>query len=68
MPMPTELSWQRGKPELTIRCQWISFIVNFTESAWSSTPSSHSPPRCSTTENRRHAVQLIENVANDLEL
>ena len=47
IPVPTELSWNVARPELTIRSQWISFIVHFTRSAWWSTPSSHLRPRCS---------------------
>lgn len=45
-PIAAELSWNTAKPELTIRAKWISFVVNFTQSAWWSTPSSPSRPRC----------------------
>ena len=46
-PVPAELSWHVAKPELTIRSQWISFVVNFSHDAWSSMPNCHSRPRCS---------------------
>jgi len=69
IPMPTELSWNTSKPELTIRSRWISFIVNFTrERMVVDAELSLAAKMFATEENRRHAVDFIESVANDLNL
>ena len=67
--MPTELSWHVAKPELTIRSQWISFVVHFThERMVVDAELSLAAKMFATDENRRHAVRFIESVANDLNL
>ncbi len=69
IPMPTELSWNAAKPELTIRSQWISFVVHFThERMVVDAELSLAAKMFATDENRRHAVRFIESVANDLNL
>jgi hypothetical protein len=69
IPMPTELSWNASKPELTIRSRWVSFIVHFTrERMVVDAQLSLAAKMFATEENRRHAVDFIESVANDLNL
>jgi hypothetical protein len=69
IPMPTELSWNASKPELTIRSKWISFIVHFTrERMVVDAELSLAAKMFATEENRRHAVRFIESVADDLNL
>jgi hypothetical protein len=69
IPMPTVLTWNTAKPELTIRSRWISFIVHFThERMVVSAELSAAAKMFATKENRRHAVRFIESVANDLNL
>ena len=69
IPMPAELSWHAAKPELTIRGKWISFVVNFTHDRMVvDAELSLAAKMMATEENRRHAVQFIESVANDLNL
>jgi hypothetical protein len=68
-PIQTELSWNAAKPELTIRAKGISFVVNFTpERMVVDAELSLAAKMFATDENRRHAVQFIESVANDLNL
>ena len=68
-PIPTELSWNAAKPELTIRSQWISFIVNFAQERMVvDAELSLAAKMFATDENRRQAVQFIESVADDLNL
>jgi hypothetical protein len=68
-PMPTELFWSTSKPELTIRSQWVSFIVHFTrERMVVDAELSLTAKMFATKENRRHAVHFIESVANELNL
>jgi hypothetical protein len=68
-PIPTELSWNVAKPELTIRAKWISFVVNFTqEHMVVDAELSLAAKMFATDENRRHAVRFIESVADDLNL
>jgi hypothetical protein len=69
LPIPTELTWSGGRPELTIRSQWISFIVLFMpERMVVNAELSFAAKMFATDENRRHAVQFIESVADDLNL
>jgi hypothetical protein len=69
IPMPAELSWSAAKPELTIRSQWISFIIRFTRDRMVvDAELSLAAKLLATHENRRHAVQFIESVATDLNL
>jgi hypothetical protein len=69
LPIPTELSWNGAGPELTIRSQWISFIVLFMpERMVVNAELSLAAKMFATDENRRHAVQFIESMANDLNL
>ena len=69
LPIPTELSWSGARPELTIRSQWISFIVLFMpERMVVNAELSFAAKMFATDENRRHAVQFIESVADDLNL
>jgi hypothetical protein len=69
IPVPAELSWNTAKPELTIRSQWISFIVNFTRDRMLvSAELSLAAKMLATDENRRHAVRLIDSVADKLNL
>jgi len=69
IPMPTELTWNAAKPELTIRSRWISFVVHFThERMVVNAEFSLAAKMLATDENRRHAVHFIESVANDLNL
>lgn len=69
IPIPTELSWNASKPELTIRSQWISFIVHFSrEHMVVNAELSVAAKMFATEENRRYAVHFIEGVANDLNL
>ena len=54
---------------MTIRSQWISFIVHFMpERMMVNAELSLAAKMFATDENRRHAVQFIESVANDLNL
>ena len=69
IPVPAELSWNVAEPELTIRSQWISFIVHFTrERMLVNAELSLAAKMFATDENRRHAVRFIESVANHLNL
>ena len=69
IPMPTEMSWHAAKPELTIRAQWISFVVKFAHDRMVvDAELSLAAKMFATDENRRHAVRFIESVANDLNL
>jgi hypothetical protein len=69
IPIPTELSWDVAKPELTIRAKWISFVVHFTqERLVVDAELSLAAKMFATDENRKHAVRFIESVANDLNL
>jgi hypothetical protein len=68
-PIPAELSWHHDKPELTIRARGISIVVNFTQERMVvNAELSLAVKMFATDENRRHAVQFIESVANDLNL
>jgi hypothetical protein len=69
IPIPTELSWDVAKPELTIRAKWISFVVHFTQKHMVvDAEFSFAAKMFATNENRQHAVRFIESVANDLNL
>jgi hypothetical protein len=69
IPVATELSWHVARPELTIRSQWISLIVSFTQERMVvNAELSLAAKMFATDENRRHAVRFIESVANDLNL
>jgi hypothetical protein len=69
IPMPTVLTWNTTKPELTIRSRWIAFIAHFTpERMVVSAELSAAAKMFATKENRRHVVRFIESVANDLNL
>jgi hypothetical protein len=69
IPVPTEMSWSASKPELTIRSQWISFIVHFTQERMVvNAELSLAAKMFATAENRQHAVHFIESVADDLNL
>ena len=69
IPVPAELSWHAARPELTICARGISFVVNFTRDRMVvDAELSLAAKMFATDENRRHAVRLIESVANDLNL
>ena len=69
IPVPAELSWHVAKPELTIRSQWISFVVDFShERMVVDAELSLAAKMFATDENRRHAVRFIESVADHLNL
>jgi hypothetical protein len=69
IPVPAELSWHVAKPELTIRSQWISFVVDFSQDRMVvDAELSLAAKMFATDENRRHAVRFIESVADHLNL
>ena len=69
IPVPAELSWHVAKPELTIRSQWISFVVDFSQERMVvGAEMSLAAKMLATDENRRHAVKFIESVADQLNL
>jgi hypothetical protein len=69
IPVPTELQWHEEKPQFTIRSKWLSFVVQFThEDLVVDAELSLAAKMFATQENRRHAVRLIESVANNLGL
>jgi hypothetical protein len=69
IPVPTELSWNVAKPELTIRSRWVSLVVNFAhERMVVNAELSLAAKMLATDENRRHAVRMIESVADHLNL
>jgi hypothetical protein len=69
IPVPAELSWHVAKPELTIRSQWISIVVDFSQERMVvGAEMSLAAKMFATDENRRHAVRFIESVADHLNL
>jgi hypothetical protein len=69
IPVPAELSWHSAKPELTIRSQWVSFVVDFSrERMVVDAELSLAAKMFATAENRRQAVEFIESVADHLNL
>lgn len=69
IPVPTELSWNAAKPELTIRATGIAFFVKFAHDRMNvDAELSLAAKMLATDENRRHAVRIIESVATDLNL
>src|SRR5512142_451704 len=69
IPMPAELYWDREHPRLTIRSQWLSFIVHFShELLVVDAELTLAAKMLATPENRRSAVLFIESIANDLGL
>ena len=69
IPVPAELSWSAGKPELTIRSSLVSFIVQFhPERMVVSAELSLAAKILATDANRREAVRFIESVASNLNL
>ena len=69
IPVPAELSWHVAKPELTIRSQWISFVVDFSQERMVvDAELSLAAKMFATAENRRRAVRFIESVADHLNL
>jgi hypothetical protein len=64
-----ELCWSGAKPELIIRSQWISFIVHFTQERMVvDAELSLTAKMFVTDQHRRDAIDLIHNVADDLDL
>lgn len=69
IPIPTELHWHPEKPQFTIRSPWASFIVEFTtDQMIIDAELSLAAKMLATKENRRTAVELIDSIANDLNL
>jgi hypothetical protein len=69
IPVPAELSWHVAKPELTIRSQWISVVVDFSQERMVvDAELSLAAKMFATAENRRRAVRFIESVADHLNL
>jgi hypothetical protein len=67
--IPAELSWNGAKPHLTIRSQWISFIVHFTQERMVvDAELSLAAKMFVTDQHRRNAIDLFHSVANDLDL
>ena len=67
--IPAEMFWSGVKPELTIRSQWISFVVRFTQERMVvDAELSLTAKMLITDQHRRDAVDLIHRVANDLDL
>jgi soluble P-type ATPase len=69
IPVPAELHWHREKPQLTIRSNELSFIVQFTcEDLVVDAELSLAAKMFATRKHRADAVKIIESVANDLGL
>jgi hypothetical protein len=69
VPIPTELQWHPDKPQFTIRSQWMSVVVNFTDLRLVvDVELSLTAKIFATQENRNRAVEIIESIANDLGL
>lgn len=69
IPVPTELLDDPTRPELTIKSKWLSFIVQFNrETMRVDAELSLAARLLATAENRRVAVQFIDQIANDLNL
>ncbi len=70
IPVPVaELSRTSAKPELTIRSQWISIVVDFSQERMVVGAEMSLRPKClPLTKTRRDAVRFIESVADQLNL
>ncbi len=69
IPVPTELSQNPARPEMTIKTKWLSFIVQFgKETMRVDAELSLAAKMLATSENRQVAVRFIDSIANDLNL
>jgi hypothetical protein len=69
IPIPSELHDHPSKPEMTIKTKWLSFIVQFQkETLRVDAELSLAAKMLATPENRRLAVEFIDQIANDLNL
>ncbi|QEH33167.1 hypothetical protein OJF2_16640 [Aquisphaera giovannonii] len=69
IPIPAELIESPGRPEMTIRTKWLSFIVQFQKDIMNvDAELTLAAKMMATRENRRLAVQFIDSIADDLNL
>jgi hypothetical protein len=69
IPVAAELHWDPARPELTIRSKWASFLIQFNaESLVVIVDLSLTAKVVATDEHRRRAIQIIEEVADELDL
>jgi hypothetical protein len=69
IPVPAEIHWHPEKPQFTIHSSWLSFVVHFAnDDLVVNAEMSLTAKMLATPANRKHAVQLIETIANDLGL
>jgi hypothetical protein len=69
IPVPSELLDHPTKPEMTLKTRWLSLIVQFNkETLRVDAELSLAAKMLATNENRRFAVQFIDNIANELNL
>jgi hypothetical protein len=69
IPVPTELLWHPAKPHLTIRAQWLSFVVRFTHDILEvDAELSLAAKAFATQTHRQNAVRVIDSIATDLGL
>jgi hypothetical protein len=69
IPVPAELHDNPGRPGMTIKTKWLSFIVQFQKDIMNvDAELSLAAKMLATRENRQLAVQFIDSIANDLNL
>src|SRR5262249_5718526 len=69
IPGGADLEWSDTAPELTIRSRWISFLVEFHDKSMIVTAElSLAAKLLATDENRRRAVEFVDDLMDELNL
>lgn len=69
IPVSTELHWHDDKPQFTITSSWLSFNVGYTPDRLVVEAELTFAARMMATEaHRKRAAEIIDSIANDLDL